>query len=215
MKNLPTFVKRSYWTASLSLLCFGIALTGCGEEEIEIYEAPRPAIAPQTSAHSADDGHDHSGHNHAPGSHESPGTSAPRETSNASGKLNFTVPADWKTVDPGSMVLHRFTTPSEANLAISAFPGDVGGTIANVNRWRRQLGLAPETEAQITASLKAVKIGKHPAQRVDLANATQRMVVTFGMIDGKTWFFKLIGNTEQIDKALPALDQFTQSVNWQ
>ena len=211
MKKLPSFVKGSKRAASLSLICFGIALIGCGEEEIEIYEAPRPAITSQTPGHSADDGHDHSGHNHA-----APTAQAQPAASNATpGKLSFNVPADWKTIEPGSMVLHRFTTASDATLAISAFPGDVGGIVANVNRWRRQLGLAPEDEAQITAALKAVQIGEHPAQQVDLANDTQRMVVTFGMVDGKTCFFKLTGTSEQIDKAMPALDQFTQSVNWQ
>ena len=30
-----------------------------------------------------------------------------------------------------------------ASVNISFFPGDVGGTFANVNRWRAQMGLPP------------------------------------------------------------------------
>jgi hypothetical protein len=124
------------------------------------------------------------------------------------------MPEGWQQATPGPMILNYFTTPSGAEVKVSAFPGDVGGIVANVNRWRRQLGLAPADEAQINASLKPDKISTFDASRVDLASDTQRMIVSFGMVEGKTWFFKLTGTTQQIDAALPAFDQFMKSVNW-
>ena len=45
-----------------------------------------------------------------------------------------------------------------AEVAITAFPGDVGGVLANVNRWRGQAGLAPVDEAglgQATTSIES------------------------------------------------------------
>lgn len=112
------------------------------------------------------------------------------------------------------MILFRFATPATAMINVSAFPGDVGGVVANVQRWRGQLGLPQVSTDEITSALKPDKLGSFDAQRVDLANETQRLVVCFGMVEGKTWFVKLTGTTEQIDATLPAFDAFLGSVNW-
>lgn len=206
MKNLPRFVRFTRALVLPAMIGSLGILSGCGDDEIEVYDAPRPAISSDTPAHDPNDGHDHSGHAHAQAD-----TSTPAK---ATGQFAFTLPQGWQQVQPGSMILHSLSTPSGAVVNISAFPGDVGGVIANVNRWRGQLGLDQATPDQINTSLKADKLGPVDAQRVDLSNTTQRLVVTFGMVDGKTWFIKLTGTTEQIDAALPAFDQFLKSVNW-
>ncbi|MBL4699983.1 MAG: hypothetical protein JKX85_01885 [Phycisphaeraceae bacterium] len=205
MQNPSRFLNWLQHPALLTLICSLLVLPGCGEEEIDVYEAPHAAVAPNATAHDPQDGQDHSGHNHGPEAQQA----------TTSQKLSFTLPQGWQQTEPGNMVLHRFVTPSQANLAITAFPGDVGGTIANVNRWRGQLGLPTETDAQVTAALKPDKLGKQEAHRIDLANDSKRLVVTFGMINGKTWFFKLTGTSDQIEKALPAFGTFLTSVNWQ
>ena len=206
MQNSSRFFNWLQHPALLTLICLLLVLPGCGEEEIDVYEAPHTAVAPNATAHDPHDGQDHSGHNHGPET-----TDAPKE----GGKFSFNLPQDWQQTEPGNMVLHSFVTPSQAKLAVTAFPGDVGGAVANVNRWRQQLGLAQETDAQIFESLKPDKFGKHDAQRVDLANDSERLIVSFAMIDGKTWFFKFTGTSDQIEKALPAFDTFLTSVSWQ
>lgn len=206
MNNLPSFVRNArlfVLPALISSLCF---FSGCGDDEIEVYDAPRPAIASDMPAHDPNDGQDHSGHAHAQ-QQAPPSTKAP-------GGFNITLPQGWQQVQPGRMILHSFSTPSGAMVNVSAFPGDVGGVVMNVNRWRGQLGLGAATEEQINSALKADKLGSVDAQRVDLANASQRLIVTFGMVDGKTWFIKFTGTTEQIDEAMSGFDQFVKSVNW-
>ena len=47
---------------------------------------------------------------------------------------------------------------NEADLSITAFPGDVGGELANVNRWRGQVGLEPLSEEQFTKQAQAIEI---------------------------------------------------------
>src|SRR5882724_4414392 len=61
--------------------------------------------------------------------------------------LAWTAPANW-TVKPASAMRkgsYRVPGPdgTDADLSITAFPGDVGGRLANVNRWRGQLELPP------------------------------------------------------------------------
>ncbi|MAX23326.1 MAG: hypothetical protein CMJ19_02385 [Phycisphaeraceae bacterium] len=192
-------------------LCF---LGGCGEEEIEVYEAPQPAIASNT-AHDPNDGGDHAGHDHADHDHAAHASPTDNSASTVSGKFTVKLPEGWKQTQPGSMILHSYQTVSGAAVNVSAFPGDVGGVAANVARWRRQLGLNPLSPDQLQPALKADKIGPIDASRVDFANDTQRLVVSFGMVDGKTWFIKLTGTSEQVQTALPRFDQFLKTVNWQ
>ncbi len=75
--------------------------------------------------------------------------------------LSWTAPADWKPKAPGAMRKGSFTVSGaagDADLSITAFPGDVGGELANLNRWRGQIQLAPLAEgdlATVTTHLEA------------------------------------------------------------
>src|SRR5208283_3168699 len=59
--------------------------------------------------------------------------------------LLWQAPAEWKTL-PGNAMRRGSYGVGGAEVAITAFPGDVGGVLANVNRWRGQAGLAPVDE---------------------------------------------------------------------
>ena len=63
---------------------------------------------------------------------------APAESSG--GEPKWTAPPNWSEKAPGPMIFKSYTAADDAgktaNVTISFFPGDVGGTFANVNRWR-------------------------------------------------------------------------------
>ena len=67
--------------------------------------------------------------------------------------LVWSAPAAWKPKAVSSMRRGSFEvgegTGPLADLAITVFPGDVGGDLANVNRWRGQLDLPPIAEADL------------------------------------------------------------------
>ena len=44
---------------------------------------------------------------------------------------------------------------AKGELAVTHFPGDVGGDLANVNRWRQQIGLEPIDEAALASQCDA------------------------------------------------------------
>jgi hypothetical protein len=82
-----------------------------------------------------------------------------------------------------------------ADLSVTAFPGDVGGELANVNRWRGQVGLRPLSDADLPGAAERVQLNGMQFVIVDLAGgqSPKRLlgaIVPFG--DG-TWFFKLLG----------------------
>ena len=64
----------------------------------------------------------------------------------------WNVPQHWIPKDKGSLRLASYQIPvldSFADLSVTKFGGDAGGVAANVNRWRKQLGLQPETLEEI------------------------------------------------------------------
>lgn len=107
-----------------------------------------------------------------------------------------------------------------SELSVSAFPGDVGGKLANVNRWRRQVGLGPISPDALDGFIAEKQISGMPAWEVDFAGppgggpggGTARVVVRAVEHDGKTWFFKLAGSDAAISGQLEAYEAFLGSV---
>ena len=60
--------------------------------------------------------------------------------------LVWSVPEAWIEQDLTSFRLSSYQVPNQSNgigdFSVVKFPGDAGGILANVNRWRGQLGLS-------------------------------------------------------------------------
>ena len=112
-------------------------------------------------------------------------------------------PAGWTAQDPGAMRKGSWKVVAAggtAELAVTAFPGDVGGRVANINRWRGQLGLAPATPEALDA-IALAPVGDVQGEVVDLrsadgAKATSAILAAKG---GVTWFLKLTGDTAAVE----------------
>ncbi len=137
------------------------------------------------------------------------------------GPLTFVVPEGWKQ-DPSPRMARIATlliddAPS-TELAISRFPGDVGGELANVNRWRNQLGLPPIATLGAQEAT-TVTIGNHPARVYRFAaltgneNASAMFVALLPMHD-ETWFFKLTGPVSSVDAQRTRFEAFINSVSF-
>jgi hypothetical protein len=107
----------------------------------------------------------------------------------------------------------------QAEVAITRFPGDVGGLLANINRWRGQLGLAPVSDVS-EQPLESVQVDAMPAQMVDLLgpgsdNGTrERMLVVLVTHEGLTWFLKMTGPNAVLEKQKGTFLEFTRSVQF-
>lgn len=114
------------------------------------------------------------------------------------GAPKWNVPSGWKQIAPGQMQVARFVVPQQngagAEVFVSVFPSDTGGTLANVNRWRRQLKL-PETDEKNLASWAAPLDPAIPnSVLVDMTNETQRMLGAIVPRGDQWWFYKLLGD---------------------
>jgi hypothetical protein len=89
---------------------------------------------------------------------------------------------------------------SKAEIAVTVFPGNVGGLTANVNRWRGQIGLAPASGDDIAASAKPAKVGGLESQRFVMVSNDGKKGLDAVMTPhkGATWFFKMSGDAAAV-----------------
>ncbi len=136
--------------------------------------------------------------------------------------LIWTVPWLWKAKPPSAMRKGSYTVgdadagEAVGDLSITAFPGDVGGERANVNRWRGQLQLEPLAEAELSRVITRVTQNGLNLSIVDFvggpASHGQRMIGVIVPFKGATWFFKFTGPEAVVAKAKPAFIAFLETV---
>lgn len=154
----------------------------------------------------------------APTPASAPGTPPPARSA-ALGQPTFTVPATWKEQAPGAMQTARYVpegADGKAEISVAMLPGDGGGKLGNVNRWRRQLGLEPLAEADLAASLSPLKIEGGESYLVDLAvPATKRRMVAAAVLrGGQSWFYKLTGDDTVVAREKAAFINFVESAKY-
>jgi hypothetical protein len=114
------------------------------------------------------------------------------------------LPAGWTVGPENSMRKATWIVSgpndSKAEIAVTVFPGSVGGLTANVNRWRGQIGLPPASPDDIAASAKSTKVSGLDSQRFVMTSADGKKSVDAVMTskDGATWFFKMNGETAAV-----------------
>jgi hypothetical protein len=99
-----------------------------------------------------------------------------------------------------------------ADLSITAFPGDVGGEPANINRWRGQIQLAPANESELAAAITRFESGGLKFAVVDFESGQQRLLGAIIPFQGSTWFVKLMGPSAELAKEKPAFLAFLKTM---
>jgi hypothetical protein len=200
----------------LALTAVTLLLSACGEEKVSTYRVPKEKDPEMPAAAQGDAS--------APGDSSAPSGSSMADTAvpTASGSdLAWTAPSDWVAKPPAPMRKASFSVPaagSQAELSVTAFPGEVGGELANVNRWRSQIGLTPLKAEDLDASVSRQQANGLDFTIVELApgggdpngKAILGAIVPF---QGSTWFFKLIGSGPAVKAAKAPFIVFLRSVH--
>ena len=124
--------------------------------------------------------------------------------------VKWTAPAGWKEAPGNGMRVATLTPPpaaGKAEVTVIALPGDVGGELANVNRWRGQLALPPVGEADLPAARSELRSKLGALNLYDFTGTgTNKTRLVAGMlsVSGTTWFFKLMGDEKAVAAARPA-----------
>ena len=80
----------------------------------------------------------------------------------------YAVPTGWTENPPRQFVAKSFTVGPEGTPQVTLSESINGTLLANVNRWRVEVGLPEVTEAELPKSVTEVTLGDTKAYRVDL-----------------------------------------------
>jgi hypothetical protein len=133
--------------------------------------------------------------------------------------LRWQAPPDWEAGPATAMRKASYVVSRAgltADLSITAFPGDVGGLAANVNRWRSQIDLPPVDDASLGTITDAFDSNGLQFVLVDFAGDTpagrQRILAGLASWQGATWFFKMMGPDSLVEGEKTAFIAFLRTV---
>lgn len=144
---------------------------------------------------------------------------APRE-----GGPTWTVPTGWQEISGGQFLFAKFliagegTAKAAVNVSVSA--GDGGGLSANLNRWRAQLGLGSLSEAELQKLTQEIPVTGGTATYIEFSgtdSSTDHPATTLGarvQRDGRTWFYKLMGDPQLVAAQKENFRQFVTGVKY-
>lgn len=197
-----------------------LLLVACEKAEIETYRVAKAKV-PQVAAATANP----TPARPAPAPPTGDGMAAPGGMANtavptASGaNLTWTAPEHWKSQPASAMRKATFLIAgegtSEAELSVTAFPGDVGGELANVNRWRSQAGLPAITAADLPKAVTRIEKNGLKIAVLDIVGEGSGAKRTLGAMvpfNGATWFFKLTGQDALVGREKSAFMAYIESV---
>ena len=197
---------RSWKSPCLLILsaAFGLGVTACERPE----EPPTPENNPTTAAPDTE----------SPPPAEGQQTADPTPEQQPASGTPWILPENWTTV-PGErpMRLATFEIPDESGpieVALTQFPGRVGGELANVNRWRGQMGLPPASEADLEDLLDRFEAPGYDAYIARVTGADEHMLAIGVYEDAadRTWYVRATAPADAIDRVGPEVIAFARSI---
>jgi hypothetical protein len=181
------------------MLAIALALVSCHNDKIEVYRIPKEGI--KVSMQSGSEG------------------LVPPPANSA----QWTKPDDWKEQPLSEMRLGSFkvdgSNDASADISVIAFPGEAGGLISNINRWRGQLQLAPLEEDQLPQTTQRTEVDNIPTYLVDFQTAENaakpsRILGAVLQAADRTWFVKMTGPPELLESQHGTFLAFVKSFHF-
>jgi hypothetical protein len=183
------------WGSLAAVLC----LASCHNDKVEVYKIPKEGITVAMQSGSA-------------GLVRPPGNPA-----------QWTKPDGWSEQALSEMRLGSFKVDgpngSSADISVIAFPGEAGGLISNLNRWRGQLQLEPLDENQLLQMIQRTKVDNAPTYLVDFQTAQNapkpsRILGAVLQTADRAWFVKMTGPPELIESQRQEFLDFVKSFHF-
>lgn len=144
-----------------------------------------------------------------------PPAASPSRPSNpepSSSALAFETPEGWDQGKSSSMRAASFAVmDGDQSLDISAMMAG-GDELANVNRWRGQVGLENVTQEQLDETVKELEVDGRIGRLFNLVGEEQTIVAVMVPQGGQSWFFKMMGDPALAARELENFEAFVTSV---
>ena len=131
--------------------------------------------------------------------------------------LKWNAPKEWKEKATNSIRIGSYDLPNidskKAELSIIILAGDGGGIVANINRWRDQIGLSELDSVSIEKSLSNItgKLGQY--KYTEIINGDKSISAAFIMHSDKTIYIKASGHSEVIASQAQAFKDFIKGIH--
>ena len=141
-----------------------------------------------------------------------------------SGELAWKLPEGWTETKGQGLRFATLKPPGEPGLevAVNRFEGVAGSLLANVNRWRGELGLAPEEAGALEKGLAKIKLesGAEEALLVDITGkgpmgGEQRLLGAIIRRADALWFVKLTGEPTEVAGVREGFDNLVRSLKFE
>jgi hypothetical protein len=175
---------RGRWGPAAAMLFTVLTLASCNDGRVVVYRIPKEGIDVAMQSGSA-------------GLVPPPGKPA-----------QWTKPDGWNEQPLSEMRLGSFKVDgpnaTSADISVIAFPGEAGGLISNINRWRGQLQLTPLDEDQLSQTVQRTEVDNVPTYLVDFQTAEgsakpSRILGAVLQTPDRAWFVKMTGPPELIE----------------
>jgi hypothetical protein len=199
MKSSSFFVRHLSRGGFCLLLCAAL-FSGCKRDDVKVYHvesgdsaAPTsPSVAPAAMPATMPAG-------------------LPAPDNSGLPQLKYVLPAGWQEKPPSQMRVASFAISEDGkNADVSVIPlgGMAGGDLANVNRWRGQVGLQTLADDEIEKLAEKIFVGEQPADLYDITGGAQRILAVIFHRDDIAWFFMVTGDADLVEKEIPAFNSF-------
>ena len=134
--------------------------------------------------------------------------------------FKWDVPRGWVEGKKTSMRLASYNVPFSdgiADLSITNFSGDGGGVLANINRWRGQLNLPPQSieDANKDALIGQSEIGEFKLYKIiNSTNSESAFLCSIIQVNQSTIFVKLVGTYKAILELEDSFNTFCTSFSY-
>jgi hypothetical protein len=134
--------------------------------------------------------------------------------------FTYKAPEGWKDTGGrgGAVPVDASFRAGAAEVTVIGLP-TAGGLLANLNRWRAQLGLDPITQKELDLEKTgSVKVDGQDCKVVDLIGkpgaGQRRLIVALVPRAKRIWYFKILGPVEAVGKEKSAFEAFVKSVKF-
>jgi hypothetical protein len=182
-------VVRPTKISAFAVLAVAAGLTACSREDVTHYRVAKTPAAPAAAPAAM-----------------SPMQGASFPASPEGGALRWTLPAGWTEKPGGQLRYATLQAPVTGRLdaSVVVLPGPAGGELANVNRWRNQIGLAPLDDGGLAKARRTVKTKAGALRVYDFTSGSSppaRVVAGLTEAKGYTWFVKMTGDAPAVAAA--------------
>lgn len=141
--------------------------------------------------------------------------------STTNGRPKWNVPEGWQESEGTGFSLAAFAVAAGDKSVKTTVSRAGGDLLANVNRWRQQLGLEEWSKEDLSMSTKQLSIDGSDGTLVELVGTDARSgqpSCTLGVIvprGDSSWFFKLTGDVTLAQREKANFEAFVQSVKFE